>query len=353
MTYTISQAHHSPNKQSRDGQAINMVVMHATIGGFAGSVEWLCDPKSEVSSHYVVSKTGEIDQLVADEDEAWHAGKAAWAGHTNINQRSIGVELENLEGMELPDGSHHGVDPYPAVQIDAALWLCSQLIAKYHIARGMFVRHLDVATPPGRKTDPAHFPWDSFVSVLYSKPSPPPPAAPAPLTNASPLIASARATQAQCVAAILKHPNGDYDQYDVASVVRSYFAYSAGLDPLIAIAQMCHETAYMSSNWASRDHHNPAGIGITGAKGVGLSFANWELGVRAHVGRLLAYALRQGTGSAGQQVLVDNALALRGLPVAYRGSAPTLGGLNTRWAPSLTYTDRVIAIGNQIIGAAL
>lgn len=350
MSYTISQAHHSPNKQSRDGQAIDMVVMHATVGGFAGSVEWLCDPKSEVSSHYVVSKTGEIDQLVADADEAWHAGKAAWAGHTNINQRSIGVELENLEGMELPDGSHHGVDPYPAVQIDAALWLCSQLIAKYHIARGMFVRHLDVATPAGRKTDPAHFPWDSFVSVLYSKPSPPPPAAPAALSNASPLIAPARATQAQCVAYITRKPTGVYTRGDVASIVRSYFAYATGLDPLIAIAQMIHETGNLTSAWSQPPHRNPAGIGVNGMKGVGLSYDTWEKAVASHIGRLLAYALPIGQGTADEQQLITGALHDRALPTPFRGIAPTLAGLNGRWATGQDYADAIARVGNAIMG---
>jgi N-acetyl-anhydromuramyl-L-alanine amidase AmpD len=339
---TIDQSRHSPNKDSRNGQVIDMVVMHATVGRIAGSLSWLSNPASRVSTHYVIDKAGHIYQLVADADEAWHAGKASWFGHTNINQRSIGIELENLEGMEMPDGSHHGPDPYPAVQIDAARWLCAGLIAKYHITPKMFVRHLDVA--PGRKTDPAHFPWVAFVNSLYTSTPPP-----APISNASALIAPPRATQQQCIAAILAHPNGEYTPYDVASIVRSYYAYAAGLDPALAIAQMCHETAYLASNWAARPRRNPAGLGVNGTPGAGLSFETWELAVRCHIGRLLAYALKQGTGTPGQQVLIDNALALRSLPTKYRGVAPTLVGLNGKWAPSNFYTDKIVTIANQIV----
>lgn len=177
----------------------------------------------------------------------------------------------------------------------------------------------------------------------------PPP--PTPLTNDTALLAPPRATQAQCVAVIMAHEHGEYTAYDVASIVRSYFAHAAGLDPLIAIAQCCHETSYLSSHWAARPQRNPAGLGVTGEAGKGLTFVSWEAAARAHIGRLLAYTLPSGQGTADQQQLITYALGLRSLPAAYRGSAPAIGGLNGRWAPSMSYTSRILTIGNGILQA--
>lgn len=173
----------------------------------------------------------------------------------------------------------------------------------------------------------------------------------APITPDSTLLAPPRATEAQCVAALLAHPNGDYTPYDVRSIVRSYYVYASGLDPLIAIAQLCHETGYLSSAWAARPHRNPAGIGVTGEPGAGLSFATWELAAKSHIGRLLAYALPVGQGSAAQRQLILGALHDRPLPLMYRGSAVTLSGLGRRWAvPGTGYAQAIAAIANQIAG---
>lgn len=167
MTYPIDRTHRSPNWQSRQGKAIRMIVLHATVGSFGSALNWLINPVSKVSSHYLISKGGAIDQLVDDDHAAWHAGKSFWLGLTSgdIELCSLGVELEN---------ANDGHDPWPAVQLDACHWLCERLVQQYEIERAYVVRHLDIATPRGRKTDPAGFPWPSFADGLYA-PQPPAP----------------------------------------------------------------------------------------------------------------------------------------------------------------------------------
>lgn len=165
MTYTTDNSRQSPNHSTRGSTAISMLVLHSTVGGLKSSLNWLCDPASKVSAHYLIAKSGEIYQLVHDERAAWHAGKSAWRGLNSdqIQRSSIGVELEN---------ANTGRDPYPPAQLDAARELCQSLIARYAIPRTMVVRHLDIAIlPKGRKTDPAGFPWASFVESLYARPS--------------------------------------------------------------------------------------------------------------------------------------------------------------------------------------
>lgn len=160
MTYPIDITPESPNQSSRNGARIGMLVLHATVGSYAASLAWLCNPASSASTHYLIRKDGYINQLVPNDRAAWHAGKSAWMGMTSgqIQQRSLGIELEN---------ANDGHDPYPAAQLAAAHWLCQVLVSRYNIERADVVRHLDIAIPKGRKTDPAGLPWPAFADSLY------------------------------------------------------------------------------------------------------------------------------------------------------------------------------------------
>ena len=55
----------------------------------------LCEKKNKVSSHFLVSKKGEIYYLVDLKKRAWHAGKSYWNGLTDLNSSSIGIEIDN------------------------------------------------------------------------------------------------------------------------------------------------------------------------------------------------------------------------------------------------------------------
>lgn len=218
---------------------------------------------------------------------------------------------------------------------------------------GAVASHRDFNKPecPGAAITEAY-----YIGVLTDSA----PVAPvAPITDSTDITADAlllhapRATEAQCVAALIRRPTGGYTSADVAHIVGIYHAQSCGVDPLLAIAQMAHETGFLSSWWAQRPRRNPAGIGVTGVAGAGLRFASWELAVAAHIGRLLAYALPDGAGNAAQKALITRALALRPMPLAFRGVASRLRGLNGRWAvPGTDYADKIAAIANAIRGTA-
>lgn len=172
---------------------------------------------------------------------------------------------------------------------------------------------------------------------------------------------------------ILARPHGEYTEVDIAgAIVPAYFAIcaSVGLDAVLLIAQMIHETGNLASWWAARPRRNPAGIGVTGRtqgaqppEGIwqprngwwveGVAFASWkDDAIPAHAGRLLAYARTDAQASAAQRDLIKQALALRPLPLSFRGAAPRLQGLNGRWAvPGTTYADKIAAIANAILEA--
>ena len=99
---------------------------------------------------------------------------------------------------------------------------------------------------------------------------------------------------------------------------------------------------------SQRPRRNFAGIGVTGQPGAGLSFPDLKTAVRAHSGRLLAYALPGGTGTPAQNQLIDEALAARPLPPQLRGAATTLGGLAGTWAQDPQYAVKLAAVANAI-----
>ncbi len=158
MTVAINTTIRSPNYGSRGDRPVSMIVLHATVGSARSALAWLTNPSARVSAHYLIDKAGQIFRLVPDEHAAWHAGRATWRGETAINEVSLGIELEN---------ANNGSDPYPAAQIDALVWLTREKVAQYRIAPDMVVRHLDVAVPRGRKSDPAGFPWASFLQRVF------------------------------------------------------------------------------------------------------------------------------------------------------------------------------------------
>ncbi len=158
------------------------------------------------------------------------------------------------------------------------------------------------------------------------------------------------ATREQAESYLLSKPNGEYSDAEVRWIVGLYYGVCdlARMDAGLALAQMAHETGdpatggVIASYWAARPRCNPAGIGVTGQPGAGVSFQDWRHSVVAHVGRLLAYARKDGDLDATQRMLVDRALAYRGLPLSYRGIAPTIDKLTGTWAADREYHHGVL-----------
>jgi hypothetical protein len=147
------------------------------------------------------------------------------------------------------------------------------------------------------------------------------------------------------------HPGQSrYKDSTLADIISLYVksCKSVGIDPLVAVSQMELETGHLTSKASQPPQRNPAGIGITGAPGEGVSFPNWTKAVRAHVGRLAAYAIPKGEGTPAQKALIAEALAVRPLPPSKRGSALRLKGLSHNWAADRKYADKIARIGKEI-----
>ena len=152
--------------------SVDTIVLHGTVGaGAISSALYLCRPDTSVSTHVVVGRDAEIFQLLPFDVKAWHAGKSFHAGRVNLNDCSIGIELDNLGqlrleggrfvaecGKEVPVGEVYtedsGGEPtywhdYTDVQMRVLNEVCGLLVDTYPI--GDIVGHSDVTS---RKVDP-------------------------------------------------------------------------------------------------------------------------------------------------------------------------------------------------------
>lgn len=137
----------SPNfNNRRRPDDISAIVIHSTANNsLQGVVDWFNNPNAQVSAHYTIGKDGQIVQHVQDIHRAWHAGRSVWKGRNSVNDFGLGIELVNL---------NDGADPYPEAQHQANVALCAYLANKYEISVDDIMGHLDIAIPPGRKSDP-------------------------------------------------------------------------------------------------------------------------------------------------------------------------------------------------------
>jgi len=153
----------SPNHGERIAEGggavvIDMLVIHYTgMVPDAKALDWMCNPASQVSAHYFIDEAGVVCRLVPEERRTWHAGVSTWRGATDINSRSVGIELAN-------PGHEFGYREFPPAQIDALIALARDIVARHPIPARNVVGHSDIA--PARKLDPGElFPWQQLAGT--------------------------------------------------------------------------------------------------------------------------------------------------------------------------------------------
>ncbi|MCC7252586.1 N-acetylmuramoyl-L-alanine amidase [Hyphomicrobium sp.] len=149
----VADLYPSPNiEPRRPGHKPSILILHYTgLPTVERALDVLSRPDCKVSCHYVVDEAGRIIQMVAEEARAWHAGVSSWAGETDVNSASIGIEIQN-------PGHMLGYPDFPPAQMRAVAALARDIIRRHGIASERVLAHSDVA--PGRKIDPGEkFDW--------------------------------------------------------------------------------------------------------------------------------------------------------------------------------------------------
>lgn len=346
----LPSTHHS----SRGGAAIAAIVIHATAG--TDSRAWLVSNPNGVSAHVLIARDGTIYRLVPDELAAHHCGYSRIVvGGRSINRSTTPGPNDVTLGIEL-ENRNDGREPYPLSQLAALGWQLVQWTQAFPQARLLF--HRDVDTQG--KSDPAGLDWPAVYRAMAPWLLTPPDPVPTPYTAESLIIAPPGLTREQLARALARRcVASPYGPDAVFSLGEAYHdtCVVAGVDPVVAAAQMCHETGNLTSARSQPPQHNLAGIGATNDGAQGLSFPSLEAAVRAHVGRLVAYAVPPVARTAAQRDLAMIALAARPLALGCQGSAPTLRLLGADpnpvagcgWAyPGSLYGERIAVIANVL-----
>tara|TARA_X000001036_G_scaffold236461_1_gene220614 strand:+ start:536 stop:1240 length:705 start_codon:yes stop_codon:yes gene_type:complete len=149
------------NQKKRLKKEIKFIIIHYTgMKSEKGALDRLTNIQSEVSSHYFISKNGNITLLIPELYIAWHAGKSKWKRQNLLNKNSIGIEITN-------PGHRFGYKNFTYKQINSTIILIRYLVNKYRISKKNILGHSDIA--PDRKKDPGEkFPWEYLAKKKLS-----------------------------------------------------------------------------------------------------------------------------------------------------------------------------------------
>jgi len=155
---------YSPNFDSnkRKSKQIKFLIFHYTgMKKESEAIKRLTNIQSEVSSHYLIKKNGDIVVMVPDLYIAWHAGKSSWKNFKSLNKNSIGIEISN-------PGHENNYLNFSKKQVQSIIYLSKSLFKKYKIKSSNVLGHSDIA--PFRKKDPGEkFPWRYLAKFGIAK----------------------------------------------------------------------------------------------------------------------------------------------------------------------------------------
>ena len=154
---------YTPNFQpGRNGKKTIAIINHITAGSYPGCLSWMQNPVAQASAHYLITKSGQIYQLVNDTDTAWHAGtvnKPNWPLYdgTNPNRYTIGIEHEG-----------YPQDTMPEAQYQATLWLHQQLVQRHNIPidNNYIIGHYRIDSVNRPNCPGPNFPWKRLFEDL-------------------------------------------------------------------------------------------------------------------------------------------------------------------------------------------
>ena len=133
--------------------------------------------------------------------------------------------------------------------------------------------------------------------------------------------------------------NPDADEEKVTRISSIYVKESKieSVNSDIAFAQMCLETGYLTfTGLVKSDMNNFCGLGAIDAANNGLTFETEELGIRAHIQHLKAYA--------SKKPLINECVDPRYKFVLPKGKAPFIKELTGKWATDTEYSNKLESI---------
>ncbi len=171
----INRAGYHPNKM--------LIVDHITEGSATSCINWFKQTKAQASSHFLVTKKGEIYQFMPITDGSWANGTSCYSNNpmyfkhstnrfintddTNANLFTVSIEHEGVSSQtkgRLTDA-----------QYKATVWLHRHIIQEVKriygivitVDREHIIGHYEVSPRTRSKSDPGvEFPFDKIISEL-------------------------------------------------------------------------------------------------------------------------------------------------------------------------------------------
>lgn len=123
---------------------VDRIVIHVTEGNAISVRHWFKNPAAQASTHYLVTRAGEIYQFVREEDTAWGNGRVDKPKAqvvkdregSNPNWWTISIEHEGTGLHDLTDA-----------QRKASLWLMRDIQKRHHritFDRAHVIRHNEI-----------------------------------------------------------------------------------------------------------------------------------------------------------------------------------------------------------------
>ncbi len=140
---------------------------------------------------------------------------------------------------------------------------------------------------------------------------------------------------AALLADFLKKNNPKLHDKKVREIASLYVkeAQIEGVNPDVAFIQMCLETGFLKFGGnVLPSQNNFCGLGVTGIGQKGLSFPSLQLGIRAHIQHLKAYASTEKL----HQKLIDSRFRF-----VKRGSIGDIKEMGGKWASDRYYGQKI------------
>ena len=327
---------------------IKYIVIHyvGALGGAKANCQYYASKYIGASAHYFVGFDGEIWQSVEDEDIAWHCGANSYKHAECRNTNSIGIEMcvrnKGSQSAESKDWY------FEEATVKSAIALTEYLMKKYGVDAAHVIRHYDVTgkiCPNPYVYNTTKHTWDAFKKAIAGGEA-------AQKDNMTKITGKAEATAEQ-MAAYIKAKNGSVAQ-SVLDMIPLYLSEgeAENIRGDIAFAQSCLETGNFtfSGSAVKLSQNNFCGMGVTQNGMEGNSFKTPQLGIRAQIQHLKAYA---NTAKLKQECVDPR------FEYVSRGCAPYVEYLGIQenpkgkgWASGAGYGEKILKILAAIKGAS-
>lgn len=276
-----------------DTSRIKYVVIHyvGALGDAEANCRYYASKYIGASAHYYVGFDGSVYQSVEDEDIAWHCGAKSYVHPEARNSNSIGIEMCVRKKDTKSQGAEDKDWYFEDATVQAAAELTRELMKKYGVPADRVIRHYDVTGKicpnPYVYNQGAHT-WEEFKKLLEGQASDEDDT-----SGYMKITGKAKATAEQMREYLQKVYPGTPETVSVLPELYLKEGSTENIRGDIAFAQSLLETGnfkFDDGTAVTFDQSNFCGMGVTAKGEKGNSFDSPELGIRAQVQHLKAYA---------------------------------------------------------------